>query len=1215
MKILLVIVASLFLQFGWAKNAPLPESSFSIDLPTGKWMESATEGETRRLWNGKSWEWEGNKKAPYYHYTEGKLTSVTPPGKAPIFYTYDAKGRLVKREEGDKHFIYLIYDDKGRVIEERAPIGKDDSGLTLSRFEYEKGFTRVIDPFGNEKVYHYNGSNEVIKIEHFIGKTLYKVEHFKWEEGLLKKQTLENAKGEELLVQKNIWGSSGKLKGQILTGDLSGRGKKETFTQLFHYNGSGVLKKITDDEGNILATPSLPNPAEEPLVQKNSNGLPTLTTLPNGASESYEWDMYGNMTARVTSVDGGKRTTFTYDYMNRLIRESDGFSFEYDFLGRQTRQIDPNGNATDFVFDGMGRMIEKIEPEVLDPQGALVRPRTTYKYNELDQMVETTNPDGWTTRIAYTARGQITRVEHPDGTVETVYYQLNGLREGESLEPETPPAPETEKEPLPPPPEEPEDPSHTTTYINDYGQVVLQKTFVDFTGIKSVRTFDALGRLDTVEKYDLLGQLFEVKKIRYTPAGLKALEIVNGEGVEWQWGPGEKLLAVVEGKGSSHERITRYEYDEKGRLIHLIKPSGITLSYSYTEEGALSALRSQDGSIDYAFNWNAQGRLSYTVNRKTGRKTQRFYNDKGILVKEILENGLEISWESDTVVLNDHSRIRYLRNADGILVGIEREDAHGHLLYKHNYTEFDPSGHLAREAMILDLGETLYTRDSEDRLTAIHSPYRDETLSYEGFLLKSITVDGKTRSFEYDAEFKLVRAKKPKRRYDLDGNTVESGGHTLSYDALGRLKDVDGEYLYDYDVFGRRLSKSSRSGKTLYLWDGMEEIGATDPYGTLKELKVMGSHGTVAVELDGTPYAALTDAKGSIAKLIGKAGEAASPWTYQGKRKDAETGFLYFGARYLDPVQGMFITPDPRGFADGRDLYHFARYNPNAFSDRFGHTAIWDSFKSLVHTGWNAWLRMQHNLVEFRSWMDNLSGMHYIHHRLEDLATVLLGKGFLIQSGYWRQERQTGVYGEGELNDKVRITFNHGILNIRSDLADNLRQISLSHGNCNVHYVFRPTQGFAWDLMKCLMVKSGYLSPEAKELIRIWKGLIEEMGGVEGGGKIVHYTHSVGGSDTQAALAHLSPEEQKMLDIRTFGSASLIPDVGTYQIVNYVSKRDGVSLFDPVHFFQGVFLDKPNIVFIGSLLGIPLVDHPLSVDSYQQIIRTLGQAFLETYAG
>ena len=64
--------------------------------------------------------------------------------------------------------------------------------------------------------------------------------------------------------------------------------------------------------------------------------------------------------------------------------------------------------------------------------------------------------------------------------------------------------------------------------------------------------------------------------------------------------------------------------------------------------------------------------------------------------------------------------------------------------------------------------------------------------------------------------------------------------------------------------------------------------------------------------------------------------ELGNPWRYLGKRIDQETGLVYFGYRYYEPVTGRWISPDPIGTADGPNLYSFAHNNPLSFTDLFG---------------------------------------------------------------------------------------------------------------------------------------------------------------------------------------------------------------------------------------------------------------------------------------
>jgi RHS repeat-associated protein len=65
---------------------------------------------------------------------------------------------------------------------------------------------------------------------------------------------------------------------------------------------------------------------------------------------------------------------------------------------------------------------------------------------------------------------------------------------------------------------------------------------------------------------------------------------------------------------------------------------------------------------------------------------------------------------------------------------------------------------------------------------------------------------------------------------------------------------------------------------------------------------------------------------------------------YTSKPQDADTGLVYLGARYYDPVIGRFISTDPVGF-DEKNVHSFNRYtyannNPYKFVDPDGRNPI-----------------------------------------------------------------------------------------------------------------------------------------------------------------------------------------------------------------------------------------------------------------------------------
>ncbi len=120
----------------------------------------------------------------------------------------------------------------------------------------------------------------------------------------------------------------------------------------------------------------------------------------------------------------------------------------------------------------------------------------------------------------------------------------------------------------------------------------------------------------------------------------------------------------------------------------------------------------------------------------------------------------------------------------------------------------------------------------------------------------------------------------------------------------------------------------------------------------------------IALELQGKTYAPIHDCQGHLVCLIdplnGQAVESyrysafgeeiifnsqgqqvtdsqvGNPWRFASKRLDPETGWIYFGRRYYDPLIGRWTTPDPLSFADGPNLYAYLHHNPLMAYDAYG---------------------------------------------------------------------------------------------------------------------------------------------------------------------------------------------------------------------------------------------------------------------------------------
>lgn len=301
-------------------------------------------------------------------------------------------------------------------------------------------------------------------------------------------------------------------------------------------------------------------------------------------------------------------------------------------------------------------------------------------------------------------------------------------------------------------------------------------------------------------------------------------------------------------------------------------------------------------------------------------------------------------------------------------------------------------------------------------------------------------------------------------------------------------------------------------------------------------------------------------------------------------------------------------------------LYHYSAEgclkgsqsnNPEPATSSFA-SSLWDKLSGVASWCTESLTSISNSMSPIK---EELSYSHYLKPQTEPLLEYVFGKGFLQFAGYYRQEHSSGTFqgSNTQANPKVRLTLINGILSLNCDLQESLADFSRSHDNHDIHYVFRATEGWTKDILNGSLIKFGYTSEQARMLAKLWIDLIEEVGGVDGGGTILHYAHSIGALDTYNAQFLLSPEQRRMIHVVTIGSPTMIPNEGFGSVVNYASKRDGVCLLDPLRFVGGLLHDDHNIIYLDTFWGAPLVDHPLSVESYQTLIKELAEKFIGTH--
>jgi len=224
--------------------------------------------------------------------------------------------------------------------------------------------------------------------------------------------------------------------------------------------------------------------------------------------------------------------------------------------------------------------------------------------------------------------------------------------------------------------------------------------------------------------------------------------------------------------------------------------------------------------------------------------------------------------------------------------------------------------------------------------------------------------------------------------HDPNGNiTTMPHLQNMMWDYADRLVQVeldlnDSRAYYTYDTDGQRVRKVIDKGnireeriylggyeiyrkykhgdlvferQTLHVMDDQKRIALvetrtvdtenaeSDQPATRLRYQLDNHLGSSVLEVDETPQANLITYEeyypyGGTAYLCGinEIEVKRKQYRYNGKERDDETGFYYYGARYYAPWLGRWTSVDPAGFGDGSNLYMYGASNPVCFIDPDG---------------------------------------------------------------------------------------------------------------------------------------------------------------------------------------------------------------------------------------------------------------------------------------
>jgi RHS repeat-associated protein len=884
------------------------------DLPTSK-----LEGDGKRIYRRKYWHYDEFHNLVEEIEDDGdiecRVTRYQLRQEPPFLHMPE----WIEEPHRKRH---LHYDELGNVCQEDV-YGKEFAYSTHRTFNERGDVVTETNAIGQTKSYGYDDRGQLIEVSDFGGSLTKRMEYNDWgqlvrldeltdlyppctttytynQRGLLEEKR-DHRNYQTIYSYDPIWKKPSRTvgPGQVVT---------ET-----KYDELGREVKRTDENGQITSTRY--NAYDQPTrIAHPDGGVETfgysdtgeLTEHcdPDGLCTLYRRDVFGRITAKL--LQNGETADERYKYSGfRLIEKSDReghkTSYRYDLSGRKIEK-NHSGRVTSYTYDNLGFLSTTTQHTLV----------THHSHDALGRLLEETQTDLEGTplhTIAYTydSRGNRNAITRGDGSVERFTY----------------------------------DPfDRLIEKIDQIGQV----TTITYTPDQKVtirpdgrRTMEAFDPYDRVIEREIDG--LSSTKITYTPTGQTCKQVDNGDTTLWTFDPMDRIASETLPAGLT----THFTYTPGGKLKSKTRPTGTQITYTYDGLGYLQEVSSNGPHPCHTFySRDRLGRILFADHNGTG--TSRSYDPFGNVLTETLGNGLTIKRSYDpfdrplTLTLPDKSEIRYTYDPL-YLRSVKRSGM------VHTFDAYDLAGHLLSESLINNLGQIHHTTDPKGRRTALASPFFTQTI--DAFDLADnptqITADGKTAFYTYNPLDQLIS--EPGHTYTVDANHNRAIPNALTYDPDGRLIECDETtYTYDdldhliavndthytYDAFGRKLTKSTGEQ---YLYDGQTEIG------TETQLRV----DSIAIELDGVPYAPIYDLQGNIVRLIDpKGGIPASysytafgeqtspepalfnPWRFLAKRLDLN---LYtFPKRAYSPTLGRWLTPDP--LSQCSNPYQYCFHNP-----------------------------------------------------------------------------------------------------------------------------------------------------------------------------------------------------------------------------------------------------------------------------------------------
>ncbi len=804
--------------------------------------------------------------------------------------------------------------------------------------------------------------------------------------------------------------------GQVLTHRMTSGG-----TETFEYDEDGRGRKTAYYPP---ATPSDPNPWDHKTLYFYYESGPHTDRLlgqqdPRGNSTWYEYNLRGQVT-KITHQDGSyvqngyngdgtlawtadenhpnaawnvnERTRYTYDEYKRVLtvtnplNQTTTSNYALDWanpLVHTTGSVKaitlPSGKQTHFAYDENFRKILQV-----GAPGTAEAAWTWFGYDEVGNLISTTDPRNQTTTFGYDDRNRQTTITDALNRTTTTAYDVASNKTSVTR------------------------PNNPPLQFVTYDQMNRLKHQIDEVGVNTHRDYDHAGNLlsfldgnghSYVYEYDALNRRTKMiypggsyesttydwasnkNSFRNRAGNTQYFSYDNRNRQIWfAWDDGvtqpqltvydaaSRITSIqnweaditptyddanrrtsetetIKSYGLYATRSTVYHYDADGNRSRLIYPQGYQFTYEYTQRNQLANIR-LDPAIFGGYFQTPVMQYGYDlsgnrVNRTALSGAQAQYDiDELNRVRaqaNYFANGQMARYDYG---FDELGRRRYEQRdwwqTDGFQFN-ERDELKG----------YQRDGTLNPDWTVSSWINTTVTYDNNGNRTQMTGSWWN---TYQVNYLNQYTSDSNTGGMGYDGK----------------GNLEAAAGWVYEYDAQNRVRrmrrdDWSVDIFQTYDGLNRVVTRNVNGAVTQNVWDGWNLIQEHRPDWSVQRCYLYGAvQNEMVAGFDGGVYPTTwhwQDGRGNTAQITGDDGVLLERYTYDLNgapsfyspgwyspllASNYDTRFLFGGSQYLPEVNvydmrnrvyhvtlNRFLQTDPIGFAgDALNLYRYCGGDP-----------------------------------------------------------------------------------------------------------------------------------------------------------------------------------------------------------------------------------------------------------------------------------------------